>query len=82
MEFEGERGSVDARFRATGAIYADVVPGPYRVTLRGGAEIVCHETPSGGEVFSVGSNSYPSSLPVDSNIQAITRNVPDRSLRV
>jgi hypothetical protein len=47
----------------------------------GGAEIVYHETPSGGEVFSVGSISYPSSLPVDPNIQAITRNVLDRFLR-
>lgn len=47
----------------------------------GGAEIVYHETPSGGEVFSVGSISYPSSLPVDPNIQIITRKVLDRFLR-
>lgn len=35
LEFEGEAidGSVEARSRATGAVYADLPPGPYRVTL-------------------------------------------------
>lgn len=46
----------------------------------GGAEIVYHETASGGAVYSVGSISYPCSLPVDSNISTITRNVIDRFL--
>ena len=46
----------------------------------GGAEIVYHETDSGGAVFSVGSISYPCSLPVDQNISRITRNVVDHFL--
>ena len=46
----------------------------------GGAEIVYHETASGGAVFSVGSISYPCSLPVDENISRITRNVAQRFL--
>jgi hypothetical protein len=46
----------------------------------GGAEIVYHETASGGAVYSVGSISYPCSLPVDDNISAITRNVISRFL--
>tara|TARA_Y100000588_G_scaffold86951_1_gene92512 strand:- start:8043 stop:9641 length:1599 start_codon:yes stop_codon:yes gene_type:complete len=46
----------------------------------GGAEIVHYETSSGGSVFSVGSINYPSSLPVDPNIQKITRNVLERFL--
>ena len=33
LEFENERGSVEARSRASGAIHADVEPGSYRVTL-------------------------------------------------
>ena len=47
----------------------------------GGAEIVYHETDSGGAVFSVGSISYPCSLPVDENVSKITRNVVQRFLR-
>ncbi len=46
----------------------------------GGAEIVYHETESNGEVFSVGSINYPSSLPVDENISKITKNVLGRFL--
>ena len=46
----------------------------------GGAEVVYHRTESGGEVFSVGSINYPSSLPVDESISAITKNVLDRFL--
>ena len=46
----------------------------------GGAEIVYHETDSGGAVFSVGSISYPCSLPVDENISTITRNVVEQFL--
>ncbi len=46
----------------------------------GGAEIVCHKTESGGEVFSVGSINYPSSLPVDDSISKITVNVLNRFL--
>lgn len=33
LEFEGETGSFEARSRATGAVYADLPPGEYRVTL-------------------------------------------------
>ena len=47
----------------------------------GGAEIVYHETASGGQVYSVGSINYPSSLPVDDNISKITRNVIERFLQ-
>lgn len=46
----------------------------------GGAEMVFHETESGGSVFSAGSIGYPSSLPVDENISRITRNVLARFL--
>ena len=46
----------------------------------GGAEIVYHETASGGAVYSVGSISYPCSLPVDRNISTITKNVINRFL--
>ena len=44
----------------------------------GGGEIVYHETASGGAVFSVGSISYPCSLPADDNISNITKNVLTR----
>src|SRR5207249_305758 len=33
LEFESEAGSVEARSRASGAVYAGVMPGTYRVTL-------------------------------------------------
>lgn len=33
LEFENASGSVGARSRATGAVYADIAPGPYKVTL-------------------------------------------------
>ncbi len=33
LEFENEAGSVEARSRASGSVYADLRPGPYRVTL-------------------------------------------------
>ena len=46
----------------------------------GGAEIVYHKTDSAGAVFSVGSISYPCSLPVDENISTITRNVIEQFL--
>ena len=46
----------------------------------GGAEMVYFDTNSGGAVFSVGSISYPCSLPVDENISKITRNVLTRML--
>ena len=41
----------------------------------GGAEMVIFDTPSGGQVFSVGSINYPASLPVDPVISQITGNV-------
>lgn len=46
----------------------------------GGAEMVIFDTPSGGAVFSVGSISYPCSLPVDKAISQITANVIRRFL--
>jgi N,N-dimethylformamidase len=42
--------------------------------------MVLLETPSGGAVFSVGSISYPASLPVDPRISTITANVLRRFL--
>jgi N,N-dimethylformamidase len=47
----------------------------------GGAEIVLHETASGGAVFSVGSIVWPSSLLVDDAVSRITANVVQRFLR-
>jgi len=41
----------------------------------GGAEIVHFETPSGGEVFSVGSITWPASILVDDSVAKITANV-------
>jgi hypothetical protein len=41
----------------------------------GGAELVCHETPSGGAVFSAGSIAWPSSILVDACVSRITANV-------
>lgn len=47
----------------------------------GGAEIVYHERPGGGAVFSVGSITYVSSLLVDEAISRITLNVLRRFLQ-
>jgi hypothetical protein len=33
LELENDAGSVEARSRASGAVYADITPGPYRVTF-------------------------------------------------
>jgi hypothetical protein len=41
----------------------------------GGAEIVHFDTPSGGEVFSVGSITWPASILVDDSVATITANV-------
>ena len=46
-----------------------------------GGEIVYYETASGGEVYSVGSITYPASLLVDGALSRITRNVLERFLR-
>jgi hypothetical protein len=46
----------------------------------GGAEIVCHDTSSGGAVFSVGSITWPACLLVDDACSRITRNVLERFL--
>jgi hypothetical protein len=46
----------------------------------GGAEMVIFDTSSGGAVFSVGSISYCSSLPVDEHISRVTANVLRRFL--
>lgn len=47
----------------------------------GGGEIVYFETASGGEVFSVGSITYPSALLIDEPASQITKNVLRRFLR-
>ena len=44
----------------------------------GGAEMVYYNTQSGGEVFSVGSITYPSSILIDEKISQITSNVINR----
>jgi hypothetical protein len=41
----------------------------------GGAEMIIHDTPSGGQVFSVGSICYPACLLVDDHVSRITSNV-------
>ncbi|VTS08468.1 carboxypeptidase-like regulatory domain-containing protein [Tuwongella immobilis] len=46
----------------------------------GGAEMVCFETPSGGQVFSVGSITYPTGLLIDAITTQMTRNVLQRFL--
>jgi N,N-dimethylformamidase len=46
----------------------------------GGAEMVYYDTPSGGEVFSVGSITWPSCLLVDEAVSQITSNVIKRFL--
>ncbi len=46
----------------------------------GGADIVTYDTPSGGEVFSVGSITWPSSILVDDVVSKMTRNVLERFL--
>jgi hypothetical protein len=46
----------------------------------GGAEMVHFETDSGGQVFSVGSITWPASILVDEGVSRITRNVLDRFL--
>ncbi len=46
----------------------------------GGAEMVMFDTPSGGQVFSVGSINYCASLPIDLNVSRITHNVFTRFL--
>ena len=46
----------------------------------GGGEIVHFDTESGGEVFSVGSINYPSSILVDDVVSRITANVLSRFL--
>lgn len=46
----------------------------------GGAEIVYHEQPGGGAVFSVGSITWPACVLVDPHVSTITRNVIERFL--
>jgi hypothetical protein len=46
----------------------------------GGAHLVYFDTPSGGEVFSAGSITYPTALLVDPPTSRITRNVLQRFL--
>ena len=46
----------------------------------GGAEMVVHETDSGGMVFSAGSITYPSSILVDDVVSKVTSNVLKRFL--
>jgi hypothetical protein len=47
----------------------------------GGAEMIYFDTEGGGAVFSAGSITYVSSLPVDENISKVTRNVIERMLK-
>ena len=47
----------------------------------GGAELVHFETPSGGQVFSVGSICYPAAIVIDEQISRITANVLNRFLK-
>ena len=47
----------------------------------GGAEIVHFDTPSGGEVFSVGSITWPACILVDEAVSQITANVLRRFLQ-
>jgi hypothetical protein len=47
----------------------------------GGAEMIHFSTPSGGEVFSVGSITWNASVLVDAGVGAVTRNVLDRFLK-
>jgi hypothetical protein len=46
----------------------------------GGAEVVYHETPGGGAVFSVGSITWPACVLVDEACSTITRTVLARLL--
>ncbi|MBI3866430.1 MAG: carboxypeptidase regulatory-like domain-containing protein [Planctomycetia bacterium] len=46
----------------------------------GGADMVVYDSPSGGEVFSVGSITWPSSILVDDAVSKITANVLRRFL--
>ncbi|AMV28264.1 N,N-dimethylformamidase beta subunit [Gemmata sp. SH-PL17] len=46
----------------------------------GGADMLTFNTPSGGEVFSVGSINFVASLPVDETVSRITENVLRRFL--
>lgn len=47
----------------------------------GGADMLTFDTPSGGEVFSVGSINYVASLPIDEKISIVTENVLRRFIR-
>jgi hypothetical protein len=44
----------------------------------GGAEMLIHQTPSGGAVFSVGSITWPASILLDPAVSKITRNVVEK----
>jgi hypothetical protein len=46
----------------------------------GGGEIIYHEQPGGGAVFSVGSITWPACVLVDEHVSTITRNVIERFL--
>jgi hypothetical protein len=48
---------------------------------QGGAQLVYFDTPSGGEVFSVGSITYATGLLIDETLSTITKNVLDRFVR-
>jgi N,N-dimethylformamidase len=47
----------------------------------GGAEMIHFSTPSGGEVFSVGSITWNAAVQVDPGVAAVTRNVLERFLK-
>ena len=46
----------------------------------GGADMLTFETPSGGRVFSAGSITYVSCLPVDDGLSRITKNIIEKLL--
>lgn len=84
-ESQHERVSGGASGHETDKMTAESPPGTVLLAKglnpdNGGAEIVLHETASGGAVFSVGSIVWPASLFVDDGVSAVTRNVVRRFL--
>ena len=66
--------------RTTLAPSNSVVPAKGTNADNGGAELLFHETKSGGAVFSVGSITWPACVLVDEKVSHITRNVIERFL--
>ena len=70
-----------AAFASTKSVAGPASPANTEIVARGlnpeqgGAEIVYYQSDSGGEVFSVGSITYPASILVDDVVSRITANV-------